>query len=180
MDERRLAGQLKRQSRPALDRAVRHFTPYVSAVLSRTLAGRAAREDVEELASDVFVSLWRHAPELDPEQGLRPWLAAVARNRAIDWLRRQRSAEPLPEDAPDPRAGPEDLAERREWAARLWAAVDGLGEPDRTLFFRYYYEGEPLKQVALELGLSQTAAKQRLFRGRKTLKNILSEGVEKR
>ena len=56
------------------------YTPYVSAVILRTLAGRACREDVEELCADVFVSLWAHADTLDPEaeKGLRPWLAAVA------------------------------------------------------------------------------------------------------
>ena len=48
----------------------------------RVLAGRGAREDVEELTADVFLALWAHAGELDPEQGLRPWLGAVARNRA--------------------------------------------------------------------------------------------------
>ena len=49
----------------------------------RVLAGRGAREDVEELTADVFLALWAHAGELDPEQGLRPWLGAVARNRAM-------------------------------------------------------------------------------------------------
>ena len=67
---------------------------------------------------------------------------------------------------------------RRDQAARLWEAVEELGEPDRTLFFRYYYEEASLKETALELGLSQTAAKQRLFRGRKKLKAMLSEGAD--
>ena len=61
---------------------------------------------------------------------------------------------------------------------RLWAAVDGLDEPDRTLFVRYYYEGDKLKTIAAELGMSQTAAKQRLFRGRKALRAVLQKGVE--
>ena len=178
MDERRLAEKLKARSRPALDQAVRRFTPYVGTVICRTLSGRAAREDVEELAADVFLALWEHAPDLDPAQGLRPWLAAAARNRAVDFLRRQRSADPLPEDAPAPGGGPEDLLVRRDQAARLWEAVEELGEPDRTLFVRYYYEDASLKETALELGLSQTAAKQRLFRGRKKLKAILSEGAD--
>ena len=102
MDERRLAEKLKARSRPALDQAVRRFTPYVGTVICRTLSGRAAREDVEELTADVFLALWKHAPDLDPAQGLRPWLAAVARNQAVDFLRRLRSAAPLPEDAPAP------------------------------------------------------------------------------
>jgi len=178
MDERRLAEKLKARSRPALDQAVRRFTPYVGTVICRTLSGRAAREDVEELTADVFLALWEHAPDLDPAQGLRPWLAAAARNRAVDFLRRLRSAAPLPEDAPAPGGGPEDLLVRRDQAARLWEAVEELGEPDRTLFVRYYYEDASLKETALELGLSQTAAKQRLFRGRKKLKAMLSEGAD--
>ena len=169
--------KLNRGSRSALDQAIQRYTPYVSAVILRALAGRACREDVEELCADVFVALWTHAGQIDPDQGVRPWLAAVARNRAIDWLRRQRPAAPIPEDAPDPAPGPEELAQRRERSARLWAAVDALGEPDRTLFMRYYYEEDKLKTIAAELGLSQTAAKQRLFRGRKALRAAL-KGVE--
>ena len=42
---------------------------------------------------------------------------------------------------------------------------------------RYYYEEDKLKTIAAELGLSQTAAKQRLFRGRKALRAAL-KGVE--
>lgn len=178
MDERTLIQKLNRGSRSALDAAVERFTPYVGAVILRALAGRACREDVEELCADVFVALWANAPGLDPGQGLRPWLAAVARNKATDWLRRCRPTAPIPDNAPDPAPGPEELVQRREQSARLWAAVDGLDEPDRTLFLRYYYEGEKLKTVAAELGLSQTAAKQRLFRGRKALRAALQEGVE--
>ena len=170
MDERTLIQKLNRHSRGALDQAVSRYTPYVSAVLLRALAGRACREDVEELCADVFVALWTHADTLDPEQGLRPWLAAVARNKATDRLRRSRPGVPIPEDAPDPSPGPEELAQRRDQSARLWAAVDALEEPDRTLFLRYYYEEDKLKTIAAELGLSETAAKQRLFRGRKALK----------
>ncbi len=177
MDERMFIKKLNRGSRSALDQAIQRYTPYVSAVILRALAGRACREDVEELCADVFVALWTHAGQIDPDQGVRPWLAAVARNRAIDWLRRQRPAAPIPEDAPDPAPGPEELAQRRERSARLWAAVDALGEPDRTLFMRYYYEEDKLKTIAAELGLSQTAAKQRLFRGRKALRAAL-KGVE--
>ena len=54
--------------------------------------------------------------------------------------------------------------------------MEGLDEPDRTLFLRYYYYGDRLKDAARELGLSQAAAKQRLFRGRKALRDILTKG----
>ena len=178
MSEKNLVKKLNKHSRSALEQAVSRYTPYVCAVILRTLAGRVCQEDVEELCADVFVALWAHADTLDPAQGVRPWLAVVAKNKALDWLRRQRPSESIPEDAPDPSPGPEELAQRRDQSAHLWAAVDALDEPDRTLFIRYYYEEDKLKTIAAELGLTQTAAKQRLFRGRKALKAALQEGVE--
>ena len=65
---------------------------------------------------------------------------------------------------------------RRSASAWLWDAVEGLDEPDRTLFLRYYYYGDKLKDIARALGLTQTAAKQRLFRGRKALRDTLTKG----
>ena len=55
MNESKLVKKLNRHSRSALDQAVGRYTPYVSAIILRTLAGRACREDVEELCADVFV-----------------------------------------------------------------------------------------------------------------------------
>ena len=177
MDEGRLAERLRRRSRSALEQAIRHYTPYVSVIAWRVLGDRARREDVEEVVSDVFLALWAHAGELDPDQGLRPWLGAVARNKAADRLRRLPEAPlPLPEEAPAPRGRPEEEAEQREWAALLWDAVDALEEPDRTLFLRHYYYGEKLKDVARDLGLKLSTAKSRLHRGRKLLRAQLTEG----
>ena len=179
MDEAALVRKLNRHSRWALERAVLQYTPYVGAILCGVLGGRACREDIEELSADVFLALWAHREALDPAQGLRPWLAAVARNKARDWLRCNRDTVPLDDSIPAaPEHGPETTAERRDQAARLWAAVDGLREPDRTLFVRYYYQGDKLKDVADALGLGLSAAKQRLLRGRKKLKEQLMEGAD--
>lgn len=175
MDEGKLVRRLNRGSWGALEQVVDRYTPYVGTVICRALGGRVCREDVEEITADVFLSLWLHAGELQPEQGLRPYLGAVARNRAIDFGRRRRPPGELTETVADPAPGPEQQAEQREWSRRLWEAVEALGEPDTTLFVRYYYEGDRLGAVARELGMSPGAAKQRLHRGRKALKRALSE-----
>lgn len=177
MDERAFIKKLNRGSRSALDQAIERYTPYVSAVILRALAGRACREDVEELCADVFVALWTHAGEIDPDQGVRPWLAAVARNRAIDRLRAARPA-PLPLHEAETAGGPtpEQDLERQMFAHALRQAVEGLPPPDDQLILRFYYEEEKLKDVARDLGLSVPAAKSRLCRARKKLKEILTEG----
>ena len=103
----------------------------------------------------------------------------MARNKARDWLRCNRDTIPLDDSIPAaPEHSPETTAERRDQAARLWAAVNELREPDRTLFVRYYYQGDKLKDVAAALGLGLSAAKQRLLRGRKKLKEQLMEGAD--
>lgn len=177
MDEQRLAGKLKKRSRTALEQAVELFTPYVSTVIWRTLGERAAREDLEEIMSDVFLALWEYAPKLDPAQGLRPWLGTVARNKALDRLRRPVAAT-LEDDTPSPSYGPETEAERADDAERLWQAVEALGEPDTTLFLRHYYYGDKLSDIAKELGLGLGNVKVRLSRGRRRLKELLTKGGE--
>ncbi|MFG6353257.1 MAG: RNA polymerase subunit sigma-70, partial [Oscillospiraceae bacterium] len=71
------------------------YTPYLSTVVWNALGPAASAQDVEEVVSDAFLALWSRRDSLQPEQGLKPWLAAVARNRAIDRLRAARPA-PLP------------------------------------------------------------------------------------
>lgn len=53
-------------------------------------------DDATELAQDVFVAAWRSQRSYDPERGgLGGWLMAIARNKAIDHLRRQGRRPPI-------------------------------------------------------------------------------------
>ena len=62
------------------------------------------------------------------------------------------------------------------FAAGLRQAVEDLPPPDGQLVFRYYYEEEKLKDIAKDLGLSVPAAKSRLLRARRKLKEVLTRG----
>ncbi len=176
MDEKTLTAALRKGERRALDRAMERYTAYLSAVVRRTLGSAGSAQDVEELVSDAFLALWRHREDLRGES-VKPWLAAVARNRAVDWLRSSRPASlPLEDRADAAVPGPEDEVERRTFAAELFAAVEDLPEPDRALVEGYYYEGRKLKDLAKTLGLPAATAKTRLFRARQKLKETLTKG----
>ena len=88
MDDRELIQGLQAGARSALRQAMETYGGYAAAVLGRTLGNQAALEDVEELLSDVFLTLWTHREELDGDKSLKAWLATVARNRGVDYLRR--------------------------------------------------------------------------------------------
>ena len=158
MNEQKLIHKLKQGDRLALDRAMDTYTPYLAAVVWRALA------------------LWSHRDSLRPD-GLKSWLAVVARNRAIDRLRAAPPT-PLPLDEVREADGPtpaEEL-ERRLFADALRRAVETLPPPDSQLVLRYYYEEEKLKDIARDLDLSVPAAKSRLLRARRRLKEVLVKG----
>jgi len=171
MEDGKLLRRMQKGDAGSLEVLIRRYTPYVSAVVYRFL-GSLPREDLEEAVADTFVALWRHAADLEAET-LRSWLGTVAANKAKSKLRAHTDSAPLLETLPSPEKTPEGQTESQETGQALWRAVDSLPEPERTLFFRYYYEGEKLKTVAAELGLSLSAAKTKLFRGRQVLKEIL-------
>lgn len=63
--------------------------PWVYGYLRRVVADDQAAEDILQ---EVFVQLWRSLPRYNPDEGqLRPWLMAMARSRALDFLRRRQS-----------------------------------------------------------------------------------------
>ncbi len=176
MDDGKLARALRRGDRRALDKAMSAYTGYLSTVAWRALGPGARSEDVEEIVSDTFLALWRSREGLDPEKGLKAYLAAIARNRATDRLRAAPpAAVPLSDLDGRPGPGPEQELERRDFTAALWAAVAGLPELDRALVEGYYLEEEKLKDLARRLGLTPGAAKTRLCRARKALKKALEK-----
>ena len=98
MNDGKLIRALRRGQRGALDRVIAGYSGYAASVARSVLGSAASREDLEEIVSDVFVALWRTADRLDETRPLKSYLAAIARNAAIDRLRRQRPEEPLPAD----------------------------------------------------------------------------------
>lgn len=78
-----LLRRLQRQNTKALEQAVAQYGAYVMAIIRNRSRGVLTAEDQEEIASNVFLSLWRGAKGITRGQ-LRPWLGAVARNRTTD------------------------------------------------------------------------------------------------
>ena len=163
MDEQNLIMRLQNGERQALEEIIQTYTHYLTAVAARALGPAPSREDLEEVISDAFLALWRFRDQL-----------VTARNLAYTKGKSRRETEEIPPHLPDGRPGPEELAERQALHRQLRQLVEEMEEPDRTLFLRYYFQEEPLHQVADALGLKESTAKTRLARGRQRLKLALT------
>ena len=54
--------------------------------------------------------------------------------------------------------------------------MDGLGEPDREIFLRYYYYEQKIAEIADEMAMNAGTVKSRLRRGREKLRQTLEKG----
>ena len=147
-----------------------HYT-LVYRIAWRMLGGPGEAEDV---AQETFLRLWRSAGDLREARSLRPWLARVASNLAIDRMRRRRPdmSSELP-DLADPADGPERHAERQAASRIVDAAIASLPERQRTAIVLTYYEELPNADVAEALGVSIEAVESLLARARRKLKECL-------
>src|SRR5207237_9617187 len=114
--------------------AARLYDLYSSRIFGLGLVMLGNEAAAEDLVQDTLVKVWRNAERYDPARGsLDTWVLLMARNLAIDALRRRvlevRTLEATrPRDDADPSAGPEALAETSDLVDRARRAMSALSD----------------------------------------------------
>src|ERR1041385_1771460 len=86
-DDAALIARIRAGDQGAMADLYDRYAGVVYGVALRVLANTTAAEDVVQ---EIFLQLWRNPQSFDAERGrLAPWLAVIARNRAIDHLRKR-------------------------------------------------------------------------------------------
>jgi RNA polymerase sigma-70 factor (ECF subfamily) len=166
-----LLAAVRRGSEHALEQLIDKYAAYLCVIIRNIVGERMSYEDIEETASDVFFALWKNA---DRVEKLKPWLAATARNKAKNKLRGFRDELPLENDCfSDDNVILEDILISDYERDAMKTAVLLLDSPDREIFMQHYYESRTVAEIAEETGMSESAIKQRLVRGRNKLRIYL-------
>ncbi len=142
------------------------YAGMVHAILLARLPSAEAEDQVQE----VFLVAWRKLAQLDDAAGFGAWLAAIARNRAVDCHRRRRPTESLPSSWPDVYApSSSDVAE----AHHVLAAIRSLPEAYRETLVMRLCEGMSGPEIAAVTGLEPGSVRINLHRGMKLLRDKL-------
>lgn len=146
-------------------------------VILRILHDRSESEDVLQ---EVYISIWRRAGVFDPSRGVSAvtWLAAIARNRAIDRLRSpSRKARWAPEEEaaelPDLALSAEALLQDAEKAQRLRACLAELESHTADAIRTAFFEGVTYDALAQRLGQPVGTVKSWIRRGLLRLRRCL-------
>ena len=161
----------------AFEAIVRHYTSYVMTIIRQVTVPPLCEADVEELTTDTFVRLWKHAKTVRDPSALKSYLAQIARRAAVDRLRQRKETIPLEEDTLiSTERTPETMSSLREQMQIIAEALDVMEPMRRSCMIRRYYYGEPLHSIAKRLSLPLSTVKSHIYRGRKQLIAALKEG----
>ena len=185
--ERSLERRLKARDERALGELYEQVAPWVMGLTFRILQDE---DEAGEVVGDVFVQVWRHIDQHDARRGpLVPWILSIARNRALDMLRRRRRWWRKTERIAQAQGVPEDNVASTPHEASVpgWpvhrevhAALAALPEEQRRVVLLSYFEGLSHREIARRLhqplGTVKTRmrmAQQRLTERLKHLKDWL-------
>jgi RNA polymerase sigma-70 factor (ECF subfamily) len=162
---------------PGEESAVRHHDAITALIhtheapLYRFLVALTANREIAlDCVQDTFIRAYEHL-----QRGKRvntQWLYKVARNRAIDELRRHRRE--TPDNEALSRIG---LPATDEDMAGLRAAFAALAPPDRAILALSAVEGLSGDEIALRLGIRHGAVRTRLHRARERFRRLYEGGT---
>jgi RNA polymerase sigma-70 factor (ECF subfamily) len=142
----------------------------------------------EEVLSDVFVIIWRKINFFDFETGnVYTWLITIARNKAVDTVRRERSGmglESYTEDYEDkyilptlhPAGKPLELKDSLEQTIKMQKAMEDLTDAQQYVIHLAFFEGLTESEIAGKLNIPVPTVKSKIKIALTNLKENLAKG----
>lgn len=154
-DSAGLVARLKRRDPDALEEIYNRYGKLVYSVVLRVVRDSAVAED---LTQETFLRAWNRCQAFDGERGkFGPWLLAIARNRAIDYLRsvdgriRHSSVELATSEEPGLFVTMEEEVINSDRGRRLKTAFEKLNANQRMVIELAYFEGLSQSEMAVKL-----------------------------
>ena len=139
------------------------YSNVVYAVALRVLSDNSAAEDILQ---DVFMQLWRNPQAFNASRGsLATWLAVIARNRAIDQLRKKRPEVEAAETVISVDPELESAADRSQAIEKVRAVLCGMPEEQRAALEMAFFEGLTHVEIAGKTGQPLGTVKTRIRSG---------------
>jgi RNA polymerase sigma-70 factor, ECF subfamily len=180
VDDRELVRRAQGEDQEAFEELVRRHQHRVFAVAGGILR---RREDVEDIAQQVFVKAYFSLKKFDQRAAFSTWLYKITVNECWDMLRKKKVRPLVYESdlseeqarqvivAEEKDGGGPDISDRLEARERVERLLAGLDERDRLMLILKEVEGFAVEEIAEVLNLNANTVKVRLFRARRRIVN---------
>jgi RNA polymerase sigma-70 factor, ECF subfamily len=179
-DDRDLVRRAQAGDKEAFEELVRRHQHRVFAVAGGILR---RREDVEDIAQQVFVKAYFSLKRFDQRAAFSTWLYKITVNECWDLLRKKKvrplvyesdlSEEQAQQFSASERveSGAQDISDKLEAQQQVELLLQGLDERDRMMLVLKEVEGFAIEEIAEILDLNANTVKVRLFRARRRIVN---------
>jgi RNA polymerase sigma-70 factor (ECF subfamily) len=148
------------------------FSSIVYAVALRVLQDTSAAEDVLQ---DIFMQLWRNPGAFDSSRGnMAAWLAVIARNRAIDALRKRRPQDDIEDVIVSVETDLASETDRSRAMEKVRGALQEMPSQQRSALEMAYFEGLTHTEIAEKTGDPLGTVKTRIRTGLLLLRKVLA------
>lgn len=162
-DETALLTRMGQRDENAIEEIFRRYSSAVYSVALRVLRDTGQAEDVLQ---EVFLQLWRDPAAFVHDRGsLGGWLVVIARNRAIDLLRRRKPSDSVDKVELASSINVADEAERNTTMHKVRQVIAALPEEQRKALELAYFEGLSHTEIASRTGDPLGTVKTRIRQG---------------
>jgi RNA polymerase sigma-70 factor (ECF subfamily) len=174
MDDADLVARAREGDTVAFERLFEKYHAPVLNYLHRMVGDRALAED---LTQDSFVKAYKALPGTRPDLAFKAWLYRIATNTAISYLRRKKLIRWVPILGTQDYASNESIERSVGRRHDVETALKQLPTHYAAVLILRHYEGLSLAETAGALGITENAAKLRLFRARKAFAAVYAEPI---
>src|SRR5205807_3161837 len=162
-DDAALIARMRAGDQSAMADLYDRYSGVVYGVALRVLANTTAAEDVVQ---EIFLQLWRNPQAFDADRGrLAPWLAVIARNRAIDHLRKRPPEDDIDELPISTGVDLENDAAQKLAIEKVRGVLAQLPQEQRKTLEMAYFEGMTHTEIASKTGEPLGTVKTRIRTG---------------
>ncbi len=157
-----------------LEKIINDYSTYINTIINNMSKNILNNEDKEEIASEVFFSLWKNKDRLEIDKFLSPYIAGITKNIVRNYLRKIKINLDISnyENSLYSYDDVNFFENNIEDISKIERKLETMKEIDKKIFLAFYYSSKSIKDIAREQKLSEFSVKQRLYRIRKKLKEV--------
>ncbi len=165
----------------AFEVLVRSYQKVMIGFCRNMLQGRVS--EVEDVAQDVFLAIWKGMPNFRHEASIRTWIFQIARNHCRDTFRRRfpelmasdEEEDRLYRDLTDATPLPQEQVEHHDFLAWVKEGMGELDQVDREVLVMTYNTDLAPAEIAQLLGIEIASVRQRRRRALHRLREIVKD-----
>lgn len=174
--DEQLIAQVAKGDEKAFEQLVQKYQQAVFSTIYRYIGNS---DDVQDLAQEVFIKVWRNATKFQGKAKFSTWLYRITANHCINYRRKNKHKHASLDEMAEQGQTPDALIVEPDWkqtrdAALIRTAVDELPERQRMALILAQYEGQSYKEIAEIMQVSVSSVESLIFRARSALKDKLA------